>query len=871
VGTRNYIVVMATTSRTNSFCREVVARVRSKFGAHLHSRFPHVDGIVVVAHTEGSHGDGTGSLPHNAELVIRTLCGFIVHPNVGAVVAVDVGDEAINNAHLKRFLEEHAEDYLGMEWLPHRFFSLCSSQEKDLANVVGLVEEWLPLVNNAVRTSQPLSSVKLALQCGGSDAFSGVSANPLAGWVAKELVRHGGMAGLAETDELIGAESYLLRNVRDVATARKFLATVDRFKQRVALHGDSAEGNPSGGNKMRGLYNIILKSLGASVKRDPEVRLDYVIEYGELMKYPGYYFMDSPGNDLESIAGQVASGATMIFFTTGNGSITNFPFVPTVKIVTTTARFRLLSNDMDVNAGAYLDGVSMEELGRETFDLMVRVASGQKTAGEVASHSQVQIWRNWAQADHSQMKQLAEQYARLLARRQEKAHGVLVRQVEAEEVMQHHTAKNNHVFKWQALTNEEGILMKMELLKRKSQSSSGSSSTRTTGKEKAEEAENEEISFKYVREKVGLILPTSLCSGQVAEMIAQKLNAYLAGEATIGDEATRAAARSGAITRFVALPHTEGCGCGGGGPGVHPVENYLTNTLLGYLFHPSVERAVLLEHGCEKNHNDSMMHNLTKYGQEKFGLTADAVRPLVQRHLGWASVQLDGGIDLVSQKVLQYFIQTETERTAQVEGQRIEVGLSALRLGLVCPSYAAIPSHLAKAFGLFTRLLIQAKATVVIPSNSGFLADREYTMEVLDASEVAEATLDYGETFVARSGLHIMHCPSSHWIETLTGVGATGVDVMLGWVPSSSRPLQTNPLVPLIQVTQKTTGFGEDYLNDFDLVLSEEGQSRNKEEEIVPSLLQLVLSVVSDQYRPKLFGRGNADFQITRGEVGVSL
>lgn len=176
----------------------------------------------------------------------------------------------------------------------------------------------------------------------------------------------------------------MLQNVRDLATAQRFLAQIERFKERVGWHGHTAEGNPSGGNNYRGLYNIALKSLGAATKKHPDVRLDHVIEYGEPMVNPGYCFMDSPGNDLESIAGQVASGSSMIYFVTGNGSITNFPFVPTIKIVTTTGRYQLLSKDMDVNAGAYLDGTPMDEVGADTFELTLRVASGERSVGERA-------------------------------------------------------------------------------------------------------------------------------------------------------------------------------------------------------------------------------------------------------------------------------------------------------------------------------------------------------------------------------------------------------------------------------------------------------------------------------------------------------
>ncbi len=160
-----------------------------------------------------------------------------------------------------------------------------------------------------------------------------------------------GAENLAETDELIGAEAYIFQNVRDRWTAEAFLRKIEIFKQRVAWYGHDAEGNVAGGNRFRGLYNVAIKSIGAARKKDPRVRLDFIIDYSERMQKPGFYFMDSPGNDLESVVGQVASGANLILFTTGNGSVTNFPFVPTIKIITTIGRYRLVSADMDINAG----------------------------------------------------------------------------------------------------------------------------------------------------------------------------------------------------------------------------------------------------------------------------------------------------------------------------------------------------------------------------------------------------------------------------------------------------------------------------------------------------------------------------------------
>ncbi|HUG13437.1 MAG TPA: UxaA family hydrolase, partial [Thermomicrobiales bacterium] len=347
IGTRNYVVILATTSRTSSWARALEERM-----ADVAARHPGIDGIVAVSHTEGGAG-----APNNRDLLLRTLAGFTVHPNVGAVLIVDHGDEAVTGSMLRDYMRAHGYP---LDDVRRRFVTIRSTFEADLQQGASLVEGWLPAVAAAQRTPQPLSALKLGLQCGGSDAFSGVSGNPLAAWAAKAIVQHGGASNLAETDELIGAEQYVLANVKDIDTARSFLNAVERFKERVAWHGHTAEGNPTGGNLYRGLYNIAIKSIGAAMKRHPDVRLDHVIDYAEPMNEPGCYFMDSPGNDLESIAGQVASGSNFLLFVTGNGSITNFPFVPTIKIVTTTERYTLLGRDMDVNAGAYLDGAPLD-------------------------------------------------------------------------------------------------------------------------------------------------------------------------------------------------------------------------------------------------------------------------------------------------------------------------------------------------------------------------------------------------------------------------------------------------------------------------------------------------------------------------------
>ncbi|TBL68321.1 UxaA family hydrolase [Paenibacillus thalictri] len=755
VGTRNMIVLLGTTSRTGSYVKQLAARLQGDLES-----YPHVEGIVPAAHTEG----GTEQL-NNLDLLLRTLAGFIVNPNVGAVLIVDYGIEAVTNRMVEDYMREHNYP---IDDVIHRFLTVDGGFHDNLAAGEAIVRAWLQAVNAMERTPESISHLKIGLQCGGSDAFSGISANPLLGWISQELIRYGGAASLAETDELIGAEPYVLQKVRDVETARKFLQLVERFKERTSWHGANAEGNPSGGNKYRGLYNIYLKSIGAARKKDPVTRLDYAIEYGELMPDSGYYFMDSPGNDLESIAGQVASGCNLIFFTTGNGSITNFPFVPTIKVVTTTQRFQLLSNDMDINAGQYLEGVSMDELGKDAFEYFLQIASGQLSVGEKAGHSQVQIWRNWQQTDASRLEELL------------------------------------HV----VLPGGEPIPVQTD-----------------------EAAATNPIRFTFYRDRdhlasdqIGLLLPTSLCAGQVANMIARRLNKQELG-------------RTEQLSRFVALAHTEGCGNSAGQP-----EELYARTMIGYITHPLVKTCLLLEHGCEKTHNDFMRHQMDEMGVDP-------------SRLGFASIQLDGGIDKVTQKVEAWFA---AQLAAAGAAAKETAGLEALRIGIL--SDGPVADEAGEQLAVLTKMVVGAGGTVVVPENSSLLATPAYRGNVLTTSE-CKPSIAYGE-HARQSGFHIMETPTEHWVETVTGLAATGVELMIALV--GCRPMQTHPFVPMLQVTSGLE-MQQTYAGDMDLLLA--GDSSVWTEQI----LEKCKMVIEHNYTPRLYQQGNVDFQLTRGLLGVSL
>jgi altronate dehydratase len=503
------------------------------------------------------------------------------------------------------------------------------------------------------------------------------------------------------------------------------------------------------------------------MEKHENVRIDRVIEYAQRMDEAGFYFMDSPGNDLESVAGQVASGANMIFFTTGNGSITNFPFVPTIKFVTTTGRYELLSKDMDVNAGAYLDGTPMDELGRETFERTLRAASGERTVGERAGHAQVSIWRDWKQTSDANLEQL---------RNAPEPGGEPLPVKENAPCFE---------FSFEAIKSGRGPVV----------------------------------------DQVGLVMPTSLCSGQISRRIANRLNER---------DATQ-----GKVTRFVALPHTEGCGVSAGS-----AETIYSRTVLGHLASPTVRFGLLLEHGCEKTHNDYFRNRLIEVG-------------LDPGRFGWASVQLDGGIDSVVAKVEDWF--EETLNDAE-ELEYVDAGPEVLRLGL----YAAGPvsEDAALSLAVITLAVVGSGGMVVVPERATILSSPAYLEAVLGDLPV-ENTLAYGQAVTSgKPGLHVMEAPTDHWVETATGLGATGVEVMLAHVVG--HPLQAHRMIPLLQASSDPETL-QKHAEDLDVILEEITSGWTRQ------MLEAVAAVASRRYFPKLFEAGNTDFQFTRGLLGVSM
>lgn len=753
-GTRNYIVVLGTTSRTASFVREVADRLHPET-----ARYANVDGVVAVAHTEGAGGER----PNNLAFLMRALAGFFMHSNVGAILLADDGVGGIRNDELKRYL---ADENLSYEEVPHRFMTLKGGFENCLEDAAGTIQSWMSQLDEITREPLPIEHLKVALQCGGSDAFSGISGNPLAAWIAREVIRCGGSANLSETPELFGAESYVLENVRDLETARAFLRIGERFKEWVSWHGGTAEANPSGGNRFRGIYNIVLKSIGAAAKRHPDVRLDYVIDYAASMGPPGFYFMDSPGNDLESVAGQVASGCNLILFVTGNGSITNSPLAPTIKIVTTTARYERLYNEMDLNAGAYLEGVSMDELGARGFENVLSVAGGRLSKGELAGHSQVTIWRNWMQSNAAELAASGEQV-----------------EVSGEPYDVRGVAKEV-ALAFPAFRNGDAT----------------------------------------ATERVGLILPTSLCSGQVALLAAKRMN--------------RLKISGGhGLSRFVALAHTEGCAVSGRG-----VIDMYKRTMLGYMTHPNAAFTVLMEHGCEVTHNGFFRHEIALKGVEKL-------------RYGWVSIQGDGGFDRVIDRVEEWFRQRIKE---EGPAESTEASFAQVIVGLMAAG--KVDSLEAESFGLVAKRLLGMGSTVILSEGDPLLNCAEF-LSATGFLGIAKPNLAYGSR-PERTGLFIHENPTGHWVEALTGLGGSGVQIFLSLV--GDRAMQTHPMIPLVQVTG-AGNLKKGNADDFDYILQDSPAVD------AYALLELLVRVASREYIPRMAERGNEDFQFSRGRFGITV
>jgi len=376
VATRNYIGILSTVN-----CSATVAHgIADHFTRERLAAYPNVDGVVALTHGSGCGMDTQGEA---MQILRRTLGGYAKHANFAGVLIVGLGCEANQISAL-----------LGAQALTEgpllRTFSIqdTGGTAKTIARGIAMIDEMLPQANDVVRETVPASHITVGLQCGGSDGYSGITANPALGAAVDLLVRHGGTAILSETPEIYGAEHLLTRRAASREVGEKLVSRIRWWEDYTARERGEMNNNPSPGNKAGGLTTILEKSLGA-VAKGGTTNLVAVYEYAEPVAAKGFVYMDTPGYDPVSATGQVAGGANMIVFTTGRGSAYGCAPAPSLKLSTNTPLWVRQEEDIDLNCGEIVDGgATVAEIGERLFRMLLDSASGTKTKSELHGYGQ---------------------------------------------------------------------------------------------------------------------------------------------------------------------------------------------------------------------------------------------------------------------------------------------------------------------------------------------------------------------------------------------------------------------------------------------------------------------------------------------------
>ena len=373
-GTRNYIGILTSVNCSASVARFMAEAVNR---SGILAQYPNLDGVVSFVHGTGCGLAGKGE---GYDALERTQWGYAGHPNLSAALVVGLGCEVFQIERLK-------SKYGLIEGDNFRTMTIqdTGGTKKTIEAGVARIEEMLPRANQVRRETIPASELCLALQCGGSDGYSGITANPALGAAVDTLVRHGGTAVLSETPEIYGAEHLLTRRARTREVGEKLVDIIRWWQDYCARNDGSMDNNPSPGNKAGGLTTILEKSLGAAAKAGTTT-LTEVYRYAEPVTAKGFVYMDTPGYDPVAATGQVAGGCNVLCFTTGRGSAYGCKPTPSIKLATNHDVYRRMEGDMDINCGDILDGVSIEQKGAEIFATILRVASGEKTKSELLGY-----------------------------------------------------------------------------------------------------------------------------------------------------------------------------------------------------------------------------------------------------------------------------------------------------------------------------------------------------------------------------------------------------------------------------------------------------------------------------------------------------
>jgi altronate hydrolase len=381
VATRNYIGILTSVNCSATVARAIADRFRKDIFPEALAAFPNVDGVVALTHSSGCAVDADGE---GLQVLRRTLAGYAKHPNFASVLMIGLGCET--NQIPAWIKAEGLESSINLQT-----FTIQDSGGTALAVERGtqVVLEMFAQANKVQRVPLPASHLVVGLQCGGSDSYSGITANPALGAAMDRLVRQGGTAILSETPEIYGAEHLLTRRAQTQDVAEKLMARIRWWEDYCKRMGADMNNNPSAGNKAGGLTTILEKSLGAVAKAGSTNLVD-VLEYAKAVpKHGGLVFMDTPGYDPVSATGQVAGGANLICFTTGRGSAYGCAPAPSLKLATNTPLWNRQQADMDINCGSIVDGdATVDQLGEEIFQTLLRVASGEQTKSEVHGYGQ---------------------------------------------------------------------------------------------------------------------------------------------------------------------------------------------------------------------------------------------------------------------------------------------------------------------------------------------------------------------------------------------------------------------------------------------------------------------------------------------------
>jgi len=378
-GTRNYLAIL-----TSVNCSATVARLIAKEveRSDLLAGYPNVDGVIALVHGTGC---GMASRGEGFDILKRTQWGYAGNPNIAGVVMIGLGCEVFQIGRMK-------EEYGVSEGeLFHTMtIQATGGTRKTIDAGLERIKAMLPVADKARRETLPASQLMLALQCGGSDGYSGITANPALGVAADILVRNGGTAILSETPEIYGAEHLLTRRAATPQVGQKIVDLIHWWEDYTSRNHGEMNNNPSPGNKAGGLTTILEKSLGAAAKGGTTT-LNEVYRYAEPVTAKGFVYMDTPGYDPVSATGQVAGGANILAFTTGRGSAYGCKPTPSIKLATNNDTYRRMSEDMDINCGDVLDGIPIEEKGREIFAKLLKVASGERSKSEALGYGDAEF------------------------------------------------------------------------------------------------------------------------------------------------------------------------------------------------------------------------------------------------------------------------------------------------------------------------------------------------------------------------------------------------------------------------------------------------------------------------------------------------